>query len=151
MNEPRRTTIAAVLNDGKVLIAGWSEDTSTELYDPASNTFAPPSATPQMNEPRINGATIAVLDSGKVLIAGPDTSTELYDPVSNSFAPPSQTASMNVVRNSALAIALNNGKVLIAGGSGGGNFPPIPIGGSELYDEASNTFAPPADTARWAR
>ncbi|MGO9604613.1 MAG: hypothetical protein ACLQAT_14700 [Candidatus Binataceae bacterium] len=55
---------------------------------------------------------------------------------------------MNVSRFGALAIALNNGKVLIAGGGQG--FPVgTPIGGTELYDEVRSRHLRPL--RRWAQ
>lgn len=76
----------------------------------------------------------------------PRQTTELYDPTTDSFAPSAQTASMNQGRTKAPAIELSNGKLLIVGGS----FlfaNPVPLASTELCDEASNTFAAPADTA----
>jgi hypothetical protein len=62
---------ATLLPNGKVLIAGGSGTTgvlsSTEIYDPATNTFA--ASTPKMNQAR-GGATATLLPNGKVLIAG---------------------------------------------------------------------------------
>jgi hypothetical protein len=56
---------------------------STELYDPASNSFAPESATASMNAARAY-ATATLLPNDKVLIAGGFgiflVSTELYTP-----------------------------------------------------------------------
>src|ERR1019366_69000 len=88
---------------------------STELYDPTTNTFAP--TTPLMNGARAY-ATAILLPNGKVLIAGgsdgsPLSSTEIYDPATNTFA--ATTPSMNAVRYNATATLLPNGKVLIAG------------------------------------
>jgi hypothetical protein len=55
------------------------------LYDPASNTFAPPAQTAAMNNARV-GATATLLPNGKVLVEGRSVSesatatTELYTP-----------------------------------------------------------------------
>jgi hypothetical protein len=137
---------------GKVLVAGGAPafglGVSTELYDPATNTFAPAADTASMNAARLY-VTATLLPSGKVLIAGgfsfpsssPLSSTELYDPATNSFAAAADTASMNAARISATATHLPSGKVLIAGGSNGGAT-------TELYDPATNSFAAAADTAR---
>jgi hypothetical protein len=136
---------------GKVLVAGGAPafglGVSTELYDPATNTFAPAADTASMNAARLY-VTATLLPSGKVLIAGgfsfpsssPLSSTELYDPATNSFAAAADTASMNAARISATATHLPSGKVLIAGGSNGGAT-------TELYDPATNSFAAAADTA----
>jgi Galactose oxidase, central domain len=148
---------------GEVLIAGGrslsgSQEvdlSSTELYDPASNTFAAAANTPAMNAGR-TFATVTLLttgpNAGKVLIAGglnnggDLSSTELYDPATNSFAPPSSTPSMNVARDGATATILttgpNAGDILIAGGGSAG----VSLYSTELYDPATNTFAPPSAT-----
>jgi N-acetylneuraminic acid mutarotase len=151
MNEGRSEAVAVQLNNGKVLIAGSIQSggalASTELYDPVSNSFAALAQTATMNESRDN-AVAATLSSGKVLIAGgvqfPPFLTDLYDPASNSFAPPAQTAAMSE-RFGAVAVALNNGKVLIAGGDT--LFAVNVLATTDLYDEATNTFAPPSATA----
>lgn len=140
MNQGRDSATATLLPNGKVLVAGGFSLGPTgsivslanvELYDPATNTFAPPGSTPTMNQARAS-ATAALLPSGKVLIAGGDglpgdgtvmhlTSVELYDPATNTFAPPGSTPSMNEARANGgngdlVSVLLANGKVLIAGG-----------------------------------
>jgi len=71
-----------------VLIAGGETIgvifSSTELYDPVTNSFAALAATPVMNTAR-DLATAALLSNGKVLIAGGYdnaflSSIELYTP-----------------------------------------------------------------------
>ena len=146
MNTARRSATATLLPNGKVLIAGGADITgdafaSTELYDPASNSFAT-SGTAIMNVARYR-ATATLLSNGKVLIAGGEDSngaalgsTELYDPIANSFAA-SGTPTMNIARDTATATLLPNGKVLIAGGFGATG----DLASTELYDPASNSFA----------
>jgi N-acetylneuraminic acid mutarotase len=160
MNQARDQATATLLPNGKVLIAGGNdlngnELSSVELYDPASNSFAPAASTPTMNHAR-SAATATLLFSGKVLIAGGGAgeggfftslkSVELYDPASNSFAPAAALPTMNTARDSAAAALLPNGEVLIAGGEGG----PFPIGGPlnsvELYNPVTNNFAPAVST-----
>lgn len=149
MNDERENATATLLPNGKVLIAGGAGApnpgpplSSTDLYDPATNTFAP--STPSMNEPRAR-ATATLLPNGKVLIAGGtnDTSTELYNPVTNSFAAADLTPAMNVARGYFTATLLPNGKVLFAGGIDNAfNL----LSSTELYDPATNKFAPAAST-----
>ena len=142
---------ATLLPSGKVLIAGGNSNngylSSTELYDPATNSFAMGGS---MNTAR-DLATATLLPSGKVLIAGgfgPPTgflsSTELYDPTTDTFAPAADTPSMNVAREFATATLLPSGKVLIAGGH---IFPNGTLSSTELYDPVTNSFAAPNDTA----
>jgi len=143
------TTLVSGPNAGKILLAGGTNAvalSSTELYDPVSNSFAPPAGTATMVQARTQQTATLLAsgpNAGMVLMAGGGntSATELYDPVGNSFA---AGASMNVNRAGHIAAVLssgpNAGKVLLAGGSGGGT-------STELYDPAINTFASPADTA----
>lgn len=90
LNTARDFATATLLPNGKVLIAGGVNSSanplaSTELYDPAANSFAPVSGTASMNAaPDI--ATATLLPNGQVLIAGGDNSsgflasTEIYTP-----------------------------------------------------------------------
>jgi hypothetical protein len=149
MNTARAYTTATLLPNGKVLIAGGitngpggginggAVQSSIELYDPVTNTFA--AITPSMNTQRYL-AKATLLPNGKVLIAGGTidgahflSSTELYDPVSNTFA--ASTPSMNTGRAPNAATVLPNGKVLLTGA----NTTYLPS--TELYDPVSNTFA----------
>src|SRR5260370_7612934 len=58
MNAARDDATATLLPDGKVLIAGGAGNSvplsSTELYDPVTNTFAAPASTPVMTPARHN-------------------------------------------------------------------------------------------------
>jgi galactose oxidase-like protein len=144
MNFKRSSATATLLPNGKVLIAGGTPDagmsflSSTDLYDPGTNTFA--ASTPTMNTAREN-ATATLMPNGKVMIAGGQndssalSSTELYDPVTNTFA--ASTLTMNAARAFATATLLPNGKVLIAGGVG---FSGV-LSSTELYDPVTNSFA----------
>jgi hypothetical protein len=168
MTESRSGAMAVRLPKGKVLIAGGFGGTggpggfgdylaTTEIYDPAPNSFAPG---PAMNAPRAN-ATATLLSNGKVLIAGGENlsdnghdaiiaETDLYDPVSNRF---SMGPVMKQARKSATSTLLSNGKVLIAGGMCCTDIsPPRYLASSELYDPVTNTFAvgPPMNTPRIA-
>lgn len=112
-----------------------------------------------MDQDRTN-ATATVIpvgpNAGKILIAGGGdvnhdslSSTELYDPVANAFAP---GPAMHWRRSEHIAIAIasgpNAGKILIAGGSGSregdkrAGKEDVALSSTELYDPATNTFAP---------
>jgi hypothetical protein len=154
------TPIRSGKNAGKMLMVGGIETPSekivalTALYDPDANTL---SLGP---EPKIirNGHTANLITSGpnagKILLAGGGgywfndsptlTSTELYDPESNAFSP---GPSMNNARARHTATAIlsgkNAGKILIAGGvNSRGRGPLAMLSSTELYDPATNTFAP---------
>jgi hypothetical protein len=139
MQEPRSDAAATLLNSGKVLIVGGSQDQmSTDIYDPARGTMrAGPAMTPR------GLATSVLLRNGKILIIGGDNgtngllaSTEIYDPASNSivFGP-----SMNVQRAKPTATRLRNGTVLVAGGLTWNATDDV-LRSTEIYNPATNTF-----------
>jgi len=144
MHTSRSGHSATLLLDGRVLIIGGADNTA-ELFDPTTGTFT---FTGSMTTNRV-GATAVLLSNGKVLIAGgfgsgtitlpPLTSAELYDPATGTFT---LTESMIVPRVMHSATLLNDGKVLITGGTddnaGGG----AAVADSELYDPATGSFAP---------
>jgi hypothetical protein len=143
MGIPRSGHTAVLLANSKVLIVG-GPDATAELFDPATATFSP---TGSMTTPRF-GATATLLANGKVLIAGglgPGTSilprlnsAELYDPLTGTFT---ATGSMTTPRWMHTATLLNDGRVLIAGGTddsaGGGRA----VASAELYDPGTGAFA----------
>lgn len=143
MSEPRIDHTATLLPNGKVLVTGGYAmrnssgglTSSAELYDPATKNFSPVAG---MNFHRYKHSAV-LLGDGKVLIAGGiasypdkprDTTAELFDPATNRFF---KTGAMILdrfkVKNA--AVLLQNGKVLIAGGSWG----------LEIYDPATCSFS----------
>ncbi len=119
---------ATFLKNGLVLITGGiSARTATtaldsaELYNPANGTFI---ATGTMGTPRAHH-TATLLNNGKVLVAGGISTAagpavkaaELYDPATGTFSYTNNT--MHVKRAYHTATLLNNGKVMIAGGTDG--------------------------------
>jgi hypothetical protein len=157
MTVEREGAAAILLQDGRVLIVGGSRFTqqsgatleyelaTAELYDPATGKFT---ATGSMSAPRSH-LTATLLSNGKVLVAGGYTSppteipggpdpldtAELYDPVTGTFTP---TGSMTDARDGHTATLLQDGRVLIAGGTGGEN--DAPLASDEIYDPATGTF-----------
>jgi len=86
--------------------------------------------TGSMTEARSQNAAV-LLPSGKVLVVGPDNTAEIYDPATGSFA---STANMLYYHGSQVtATLLNNGQVLIEGGS-------TQPSAAELYDPVSGQF-----------
>jgi hypothetical protein len=157
LTTPREYHSATLLNNGKVLITGGSAGntafTSAELYDPASGTFSLTGAMTAVQ----TGHTATLLPNGKVLIAGGEAvlnsggaavaTAELYDPDTGVFT---ATGDMTTARAGHTATLLNNGKVLIAGGSMGKGL----TSSAELYDPDTGTFtatgpmtAPGSETA----
>ena len=110
--------------------------------------YGPQFITPAMQSARI-GAAVALLPSGKVLVAGGSTdgtagtalnTAEIFDPATNSWALTTggggATANMSVNHFQASAVAIQNGSVLIiAGNSGGGAMKVV-----DVYDTANNGF-----------
>lgn len=140
MTTQRAAHTATLLPGGKVLVAGGfagggSSLASAEVFDPATNTFAPAG---NMNAARA-AHTATLLPNGKVLIAGGYNgsylaSAEIYDPAARTFTP---TGGMVTARSGHAATLLNNGKVLLAGGVGTGwTF----LAGAELFDPNAGTF-----------
>ncbi|HXP80566.1 MAG TPA: kelch repeat-containing protein [Verrucomicrobiae bacterium] len=140
----RCSETATLLQNGKVLFAGGQASggatASAELYDPLAGTFT---ATGSMSVAR-SGHAATLLSSGQVLIAGGENcssscvdfnTAELYDPNSGTFSP--TTGNLATPYVGAAAILLNNGKVLVAGGSTDGatlnSF-------AELYDPTTGLF-----------
>jgi Galactose oxidase, central domain len=167
MNQAREDAVSVLLSTGNVLIAGGEGPSPTppfsnvvslnsvELYDPATNSFAPAASLPTMNELR-DTPIGTLLSNGKMLIAGglegflvPEPliskSVDLYDPLTNALAPAASLPTMNTSRLSATATLLPSGEVLIAGGETptiGLGFAVVVLASVDLYDPVTNTFAP---------
>lgn len=152
MNTVHRDLDAVSLPNGKVLIVGGAGATNfeatsgAELYDPTANAFARPSAVPMIDGSP--GATLTLLPDGRVLVAGgfgerrAMNITRLYDPRRNCFSsfgcPDMQDSPrLREARSDANATLLNNGMVLIAGGS----TEEQTLDSAELYDPAHNCLA----------
>jgi hypothetical protein len=144
--------MAALLPDGKVLLACASADSTAQLYDPASGTFLPTKGA-MVATRQLPNATVTSLRDGKVLIAGGSTlsaltgssSAELYDPTNGTFA---ATDSLAEGQSSHTATLLSSGKVLIAGGRNGYGM----VQNAQLYDPTTGTFilpSVPMVKARW--
>jgi N-acetylneuraminic acid mutarotase len=146
MLQARYAPIAALLPNGKVLIAGGYNETgkymkTAEAFNPATASFEKLSA--EMNVGR-EQAAYAVLPDGKVLIAGgynsletPShlTSAELFNPSTNTFE--TLSAKMTAQRTGAAATLLPNGNVLLAGGyNQAGEYPTT----TELFHPGTKTF-----------
>ena len=153
MSTPRGAPMAALLADGRVLIAGGSGPSdplslgspaeggdalaSAELFDPRTGSFRP---TGTMATAR-RGSVMLRLPSGKVLIAGglgkgALASAELFDPLADEGRGAfSATGGLATARDGAAAALLPSGRALLLGGtdpSGGA------LASAELYDPTAD-------------
>jgi surface antigen len=141
----------SVLPDGDVLVAGGHDvnvvDYATaELYDPATNQWT---FTGSLNQARRYPVQVELAD-GEVLVATGSfglptctrylTSAELYNPATGQWT---YTGSTLVPRESATAIRLADGRVLLAGGYNGGgsactDTDPVD---TEIYDPSTGQWS----------
>jgi len=119
MTRVRHKHEATLLADGRVLIAGGSDErdgrgayASAEIYNPMKGTFT---VTGNMNAARykLQGTSVLLTD-GKVLIAGGANRAEVFNPATNTFS--YAAGSLGTARLFATATRLRNGQVLITGG-----------------------------------
>jgi len=160
LNDGRYDPLAALLPNGKVLVAGGHTTngfylTSTELYDPNSGTWANagPLNLSRSGGTGLNHATATLLPNGKVLAAGGFiyqfpangnlASAELFNPGTGTWT---MTGSLPGPRSEHTSTLLPNGRVLIAGGTDGTNS----LSSALLYDPASGawTATAPLSAAR---
>ena len=165
MLSPRMGHTATLLGNGKVLVTGGlvaltvtptqlsavrDATDLTELYDPATGTWAPG---PLLRDPRAGHIAIPRPD-GKVLLAGGiswdpvivigwlptvRSSCDLYDPVANTIA---AAPSMANARSMIDAVPLGNDRWLLAGGISSLTLINLgtPTATAEIYDAAANTW-----------
>lgn len=146
MGDARMDHTATLLPDGTVLITGGYSSAnggeslfSAELYDPATGTF---SGAANMVYPHFAHAA-TLLNDGTVLISGGhylipgggggDSISEIYDPATGTFA--ATTGNLLTPRTGHTATLLNDGTVLIAGGSDS-----YSLAAAEIYDPATGSF-----------
>jgi hypothetical protein len=137
MNTARSFFAAALLPNGKVLVAGGLDSngkslSSAEVYDPSLGTF---SSTANNMPNKANNFTATLMGNGKVLMAGGgNSSAQVYDPSTNSF---SSTGGMSSQRENHTATLLANGLVLLAGGSSNSG---ATQNSAQLYNPATGSF-----------
>jgi hypothetical protein len=134
MFSPQSIQTATLLASGKVLVAGESH---AELYDPATGIFLP--AAPYAVQ--MNYYTATLLADGRVLFVG-NGPAQIYDPARDAFSVSGSPVGRYLERHS--ATLLNNGKVLVAGGSND-EFPGGRVELAQLYDPATDAFSATSD------
>ena len=119
---------AVLLANGEVFEVG--NGGITELYNPATGSWSPGAKFDDRSR-----FSVTLLATGKVLVVGGQVYTPrpthfvasalLYDPTTNTWQ---NTGSMNTARAGQLAVLLQSGQVLVAGGT-----KVAPFGSAELY------------------
>ncbi len=138
---PRFSHTATVLADGKVLIAGGTDEhfdnlASTEIYDPETETSSP---TGSLSTAR-SQHTATVLPNHKVLVTGNiySADNELFDPSTGSWT---TTSPFLNARGSHTATLLSDGKVLVVGGR---DYTTLAsnkyTAGAEIYDPSTGVW-----------
>lgn len=144
MQTRRREHSAALLPDGRVLLAGGFGDSilnHVDLFDPLTNTFTAGSA---MLTPRMNFA-VTLLPNGRLLSSGGWSDSGLTASAETFSAPQayyrwkSTTGSLSIGTESPTATLLANGKVLVAGGI-------IPQGNNLVYSKLTALYDPVTQT-----
>jgi Galactose oxidase, central domain len=141
MSNQRSQHAAALLANGKVLLAGGAVGNAAELFDPATGLFT---AAGNLIVGGRWGCTATLLHDGTVLLAGgrddenfwaglPLNNAELFNPTTGTFT---ATGSMTEFRFDHAAALLNNGQVLLTGGFNGS-----PVSDAELFDPTTGSFS----------
>lgn len=126
MTVPRSYHSASLLQDGRVLVAGGAtaiggEHSSAEIYNPVTNAWTP---TGFMFGSRKDHTSTTLADGRVLVVGGRQTffttetllsSAELYNPATGTW---SSAGNLNHARRNHTATLLNDGRVLIAGGTG---------------------------------
>lgn len=141
MGFAREEFSAVLLTDGRIFVAGGFDGVATnqptaEIYDPTAGLYT---TTGTMTQSRRTPFAV-VLGNGTVLVGGgfngvPLASAEIYNPATGVFTPIS--TAMNGARYASTATLLQNGKVLITGGS---NNDGTYVATAELYAPSTQTF-----------
>jgi len=151
MAVPRLGHIAALLHDGRVLVAGGTSTRypdaaalTAEIFDPATRSWT---ETAKMGSP--GGSVATTLTDGTVLVTGKpyeplaDPYAELYDPSTQSWT---RTKGMRAQRDGHTATLLQDGTVLVAGGAWAwGELASVTKTWAEVYDPASRSWHPVRD------
>lgn len=157
LNTARAGAAAAVLPDGRVLVAGglYIDKTqnqrdldSSELWDPVSGNW---SVTGPLAGTRLDASAVTLAD-GRVLVVGgvanngdqaQVTAAEVYDPESGRW---SSAGALATARSGFALVALADGGAIVVGGFGGMAARAVGrVSTVERFDPVSNTWSPAQD------
>jgi len=130
MSAARAQFVGAVLPSGKLLVAGGPGRTA-ELYDPATQAWA---FTGNMSVARSNRFEITRLTNGSLLVTGgsaTNTEAELYDSATGTWT---SAGDMTIARQEHTSTLLQDGRVLVTGGSG--------TASCNIFDPQTSTWSP---------
>lgn len=136
----RFDTRAARLPDGRVLLIGddgaGGVDSSAELFDPSTETFARLSTGPKTRF----GFSVTALRDGRVLVLGGavGTNAAIYEPATDAFAPTATKPLEN--RGGGASVALPDGDVLVTGGRALST-----LASAEMFSLSSSRYARASD------
>jgi hypothetical protein len=140
MSEARGAHVAAMLQDGRVLVTGGRGSggslASTEIYDPATDIWAP--AAPMHTSREFADAVL--LNDGRMLVFGGTTSgpaAEIYDPATDTWFP---TGSISACCPGSFAGRLGDGTVLTIAFGFNLTDPPTTELITERYDPSTDTW-----------
>jgi hypothetical protein len=147
LTSPRYGHSATRLPDGRVLIAGgFGPDgkvlATAEIFDPVAGIFTP---TGRLRVARADHEAVLLEDGRVVLIGGTGddfeilASADLFDPRTGALSP---AGPMTVPREGMAATMLRDGRVLVTGGHIGRHAQRTIYDSTEIYDPATNSFAP---------
>jgi M6 family metalloprotease-like protein len=146
LSAPRAMHAAAVLADGRVLVAGGNRP--AEVYDPATSSWTPTGP----NSGRFIDARAAALDDGRVLVVGSTpndpVNAEIYDSLTDSWHVTGQLAHDRLLHS---AVRLADGRVVVAGGcwfDEEGNCSTV-VNRAELFDPHTETWSVAGSIDEW--
>lgn len=138
------TTISRVLVAGGETDSFGTATSSAEVWDSGSGTFTATGSMAQVRKFHSASLLTSGVNAGQVLVAGGDDSlnnplatAELYAPAAGIFSGP---IAMTAPRAYHTATVLNDGRVLIAGGTSGTELNETILDSAEIYDPAAGAF-----------
>jgi hypothetical protein len=147
MHEARAGQAAALLPDGRVLVASGTGDTSVEIYDPSRDNWT--KTAPMIHES--DYAEAVSLPTGKVLVTGATQldantfgmGTELYDPQTGSWQDAGQPPYPG---GTPFLVLLPSGRVMVSMHYTADPTEPLPV--ADIFDPATGTWTSTAPLPR---